>query len=239
MNKTKKRIFRVLAVFIIVIICAITLFFISKSRNFQFFGNIITSLPNSDKRIALTFDDGPTENTEAILDKLNELDIKASFFVCGYSIDERPDDAKAIIKAGHDIGNHSYSHKRMVLKSYSFYKDEIDKTNDLIREIGYEREIFFRPPNGKKLFVLPYYLNKINMTTVMWDIEPETILGFDATPDEIAQYIINNVKSGSIILLHPMYNAENILPVLDIIVSELKKLGYTFDTISNLYNEYQ
>lgn len=65
------------------------------------------------------------------------------------------------------------------------------------------------------------------MTTIMWSIEPETNLGYDASPNDIAQYVIDNVESGSIILLHPMYNAENVLAALDIIVPELQKQGYS------------
>lgn len=161
------------------------------------------------------------------------------FFVCGLGIDARPEDAKAIVQAGHELGNHSYSHKRMILKSYAFCKKEVDQTNELIRASGYDGEIFFRPPYGKKLFVLPYYLNQIGMTTIMWNIEPETFLGADASPDDIAQYVIDNVESGSIILLHPMYKTENVLAALDILIPELQEQGYTFCTISDLYNEYR
>ncbi len=237
MNRKKKSILIILTIFILVIALCLSLFYISKSRNFQFFGEIVCSLSNEDKIIALTFDDGPTENTAAILDKLDELNVVATFFVCGNNIEERPEDAKAIVEAGHVLGNHSFSHQRMLLKFYDFYKDEIDKTNELIRESGYEQEIFFRPPYCKKLFGLPYYLNSIGMVTVTWDMEPETVLGFNAKPEEIAQYVIDNVESSSIILLHPMYNKDNVLLALDILVPELRSQGYTFSTIPDMYKE--
>ena len=83
MKKTRKRILLFLVIVLLLIICTITLYYVSKSRNIQFFGEIITSIPNGDKKIALTFDDGPTENTSAILDKLDEMEVKATFFVCG------------------------------------------------------------------------------------------------------------------------------------------------------------
>ncbi len=235
----KKRILKILLFVLILFACFFILFNISKSRTFQFFGKIVSSFPNDEKKIAITFDDGPTENTSIILDKLDELNIKATFFLCGIGIEQRPDDAKAIISSGNAVGNHSYSHKRMVAKSYGFIKEEVDKTNSLIIQSGYTDTIFFRPPYGKKLFFLPYYLSKTDTVTVMWNMEPETVLGFDATSEEIAQYVIDNVKSGSIILLHPMYNADNVLPALNIIVPELKKQGYTFCTIPQLYKEYK
>lgn len=239
MRKTKICRILLLGSVLLIIFCFITLFFVSKSRNFQFFGELITSIPNDDNKIALTFDDGPTKNTKLILDKLDKLGIKATFFVCGAGIDARLEDAKAIVQAGNELGNHSYSHQRMVLKSYAFCKDEVDQTNALVRASGYNKEIFFRPPYGKKLFVLPYYLNQIGMTTIMWSVEPETVLGANASPDDIAQFTINHVESGSIILLHPMYNAENVLLALDILVPELQKQGYTFSTVSDLYDEYR
>ncbi|NMC55987.1 MAG: polysaccharide deacetylase family protein [Eubacteriaceae bacterium] len=239
MTKTRKRILKILLFILILFSCLLILFNLSKSRTFQLFGEVVSSVPNNDKKIALTFDDGPTENTSIILDKLSELNIKATFFLCGTGIEQRPDDAKLIVASGNAVGNHSYSHTRMIAKSYGFIKQEVDKTNSLISKSGYTDTIFFRPPYGKKLFFLPYYLSKKDIVTVMWSMEPETVLGFDATAEEIARYVIDNVKNGSIILLHPMYNPDNVLPALDIIVPELKKQGYTFCTIPQLYKEYK
>jgi chitin deacetylase len=235
MGRVKRRVVLSLAIFTALIACGVALFFISKARSFQFFGEIASAVPNDGKRIALTFDDGPTENTAAILERLEALDVKATFFVCGADAQKRPDDAQAIAQAGHALGNHSYSHQRMVLKSYSFVKEEVDRTNELIRESGYEGEIFFRPPYGKKLFALPFYLDRIGMATAMWSVEPETYLGFDAAPEAIAQYMIDNVESGSIILLHPMYNPDRVLAALDIAVPALKDQGYAFCTVPELY----
>ncbi len=234
MRKKRKLLFIIMTSFLLVTAIAISLFSISKSRSFQFFGTIYSSFPNDEKKIALTFDDGPSANTQLIIKKLKELDIPATFFVCGAEIYQKPEEAKALVDAGYDLSNHSYSHKRMLLKSYLFCKEELERTNELIRDSGYTGEIFFRPPYGKKLFVLPFYLNKVDMPCIMWDIEPETVLGFDATAVEIADYTINNVQSGSIILLHPMFNPENILPALEIIVSSLQEKGYTFCTVAQL-----
>lgn len=237
MKKSKK-------IFLVVIItlgCFILigglLFKFSKSRNFQFMGNLISRVETSEKKIALTFDDGPTENTSLILEKLNELDIKATFFLCGKEIEERKQDAISIVANGHEVGNHTYSHRRMILVSYDFCKEEIEKTDALIREIGYEGEIYFRSPYFKKLFILPLYLNNTNRTNVLCDVEPETALGFDATATELADYVVSQVESGSIILMHPMYNPDNILLALDIIVEELENRGYTFCTVEELLGE--
>jgi chitin deacetylase len=235
MKKPARRVLVLSAALVALAACAAALFFVSRARDFQFFGQLVSSVPNDEKMIALTFDDGPTENTSAILEKLAALDVKATFFLCGAAMEARPEDARAIAEAGHAIGNHSDSHRRMVLKSYGFVKGEVDRTNALIRESGYEGEIFFRPPYGKKLFTLPYYLSRIGMVTAMWNVEPETDLGYDAAPEAIADSVLASVESGSIILLHPMYNPENVLAALDLIVPALRARGYVFATLPELY----
>lgn len=228
---------KIALVVVIIFIVVISLFKVSKARDFQFFGEVFSKIPNRDKKIALTFDDGPTESTKMILEKLDDLNVKATFFLCGESIEKRPQDVKDIVNNNHSVGNHSYSHKRMMLVSYDFCKEEIEKTNRLIQESGYKDTIFFRPPYGKKLFTLPKYLSDIGMKAATWDVEPETHLGFNASPKEIAQNVIDNVESGSIILLHPMYN-DNVIPALDIIVKDLISKGYYFETLPKLYNDH-
>lgn len=162
---------RLLVIIALTIIMLVSLFFVSKSKSFQFFGKIYPNFETEYKVVALTFDDGPSKKTNAILSILDSLNIKATFFLNGNQIVEHMEETKRIVLAGHEIGNHSYSHKRMVLKSYGFVKYEIEKTNSLIRMAGYLDKIHFRPPFGKKLFVLPYYLKNNYRKTIMWDVE--------------------------------------------------------------------
>jgi chitin deacetylase len=209
-------------------------FQISRSRTFQFFGTIINRVDTDENVIALTFDDSPTEYTEDVLNILAERNINATFYSIGQSIEKYPDVTKMIVQQGHELGNHSYSHARFLLKSQSFIKNEIEKTNELIREAGYEGEITFRPPNGKKLFGLPWYLSQNNIKTITWDIEPDTYFNEDA--DAIKQYVLENVKPGSIILMHPFCKTacEADREALPEIIDELKNKGYSFVTVSQL-----
>jgi peptidoglycan/xylan/chitin deacetylase (PgdA/CDA1 family) len=213
------------------ILCA--LFFLSKSRSFQLFGKLVTRVDTEKKRLALTIDDGPSERTAGILQALKELDVPATFFLCGSAIEQRPEDAQAIAKAGHAIGNHSYSHQRMVLVSYGFCKSEIERTNLLIRQAGYTGTIYFRPPNFKRLFTLPLYLKNAGITTVLADVEPETALGSAAAPQTIADYMVDHARPGSILLAHAMYN-DNSLEAIRLAVPRLKAAGYEFVTIDQL-----
>ncbi len=222
----------ILALVFALVCTGYSLFLISKSRTFQFFGEIIARVDTNEKIVALTFDDAPTEYTEPILKTLQEKHVKATFFVIGSNLEKYPEIGKDIAQQGHEIGNHSYSHQRMLLKSQSFIDQEIQKTNSLIRQTGYEGEIFFRPPNGKKLFGLPWYLYQHGIKTIMVDIEPDT---YGNTTDFFVTYTLEKSKPGSIILLHPFCEGCNSQrEAISKIVDGLQAKGYRFVTVSEL-----
>lgn len=203
-----------------------------NARKYQLFGNLTSQVETNDKVVALTFDDGPTKNTDAILSLLDDYQVKATFFLIGKDIEGQPDEARKIAEAGHQIGNHTYSHKRMVLKSPAFIKHEIEKTDDLIADIGYTESIVVRPPYGKKLIGFPYYLNKHKRETITWNLEPDT---FFTQADEKVRYVKENIRPGSIILMHPMYDSTgNELQAIEKILQTLMDEGYTFVTIDEL-----
>lgn len=204
-----------------------------NARDYQLFGPITSRVETQEKVVALTFDDGPTDNTGAILSLLDDYEVKATFFLIGQDIEEHPEEAKKIVEAGHQIGNHTYSHKRMVLKSPSFIKKEIEKTDALIANIGYQETPKVRPPYGKKLIGFPYYLNKHQRETITWNLEPDTF--FTKTEDKI-NYVKENIQPGSIILLHPMYDqTDNELQTIEGILQSLTDEGYTFVTVDDLF----
>ncbi len=171
----KKRIFLISALILVTtLMVGCVLFQISKSRTFQFFGEIINRVDTNEKVVALTFDDAPTKFSNEVIDILNKKGIKATFYAVGHNIEQYPNEAKYIVENGNEIGNHSYSHKRFLLKTPLFVESEIQKTNELIRNTGFKGDITFRPPNGKKLFTLPWYLNQYGIKTITWDVEPDT-----------------------------------------------------------------
>lgn len=230
-----KKLLKIILWIILLLGIAFLLFEVSKSRNFQFFGGLVNKAETEDKVAAMTFDDGPGVNTDEILTILREEDVKATFYLTGKEIEQHMEDAKKIVGEGHEIGNHSYSHSRMVLKSHTFIKEEIEKTDDLIRQTGYEGEIHFRPPYGKKLFLLPYYLSKQERKTVLWNIEPESFPDIEGDADKITEYVAENIEPGSIILLHVMYESrEESLKSVKKIIASLKEQGYQMTTVSDL-----
>lgn len=231
----KKKIVLGIAVLVVFVFILMLAYNISNSRSFQFFGEIIHKVDTQEKVVALTFDDGPTEKTNEILSILEDLDVKATFFVNGIDLEKNMEEARNIVVAGHELGNHTYSHSRMVLKSPTFVRTELSQTDELIREAGYEGEIHFRPPNGKKLLILPYILNQNNTKTIMWDIEPDSYPEIGSDSQKIVEHVVENIRPGSIILLHVMYDsrAESVKS-LEGIVNELRDQGYNFKTVSEL-----
>lgn len=210
------------------------LFQLSKSRTFQFFGGLTSRVETSKKVVALTFDDAPAPQTKEVLTILKEKQIKATFYEIGKRIEQYPEIAKEIVGAGMEVGNHSYSHERFYLKSQSFIDSEIQKTNTLIRNSGYRGEITFRPPYGKKLFGLPWYLSQHNIKTITWDVEPDAYVAGNS--EEIINYTLDHVRPGSIILLHPFCEKECVADreALPDIIDGLKEKGYTFLTVNEL-----
>ena len=229
----KKFLIRFLIFLVVFIVVFLLLFQMSKARTFQFFGEIVPRVETSQKVIALTFDDGPSsQKTDEILQILREENVRATFYATGAEIEKNPGELEKIIAAGHEIGNHTFSHKRMLLVSPSFVESEIKRTDELIKKAGWTNEITFRPPYSMKLLTLPFYLSENNRKTITWDVEPETYV---EKSEDLIKHTLDNTKNGSIILLHVMYNsrAESIKSVRPIIRS-LREKGFEFKTVSEI-----
>lgn len=223
----------------IILLVLYSLFRISALRSFQFFGGLTARVRTENRVIALTFDDAPTQFSNEIVDLLDRKGIPATFYLIGANIEKYPSQTNYIIEKGHEIGNHSYSHQRFLMKSPAFIEEEVEKTNKYIRESGYAGEITFRPPYGKKLFALPWYLNRHGIKTITWDVEPDTYHSGDSA--KIIEYTLEHTRPGSIILMHPFCETEceadrKALPQ---IIDALSSRGFKFVTVSELlkYNE--
>ena len=207
---------------------------LSRARTFQAFGGLVARAATEQKAVALTFDDAPFAADAEVLRLLAREGVKATFYCIGANIDRDPAAAAAIAAAGHEIGNHTYSHKRMVFKTPGYVAGEIERTDALIRASGYTGPITFRPPYGKKLLALPWYLKNRGVTTVMWDLEPDTYFAGDAP--RIEEYVLGGAAPGSIILLHPLCGQACAADraALPGIIKGLKARGYAFVTVSQL-----
>ncbi|PWF55135.1 polysaccharide deacetylase [Massilia glaciei] len=209
---------------------------LSAARSFQLFGDMFNRVDTAEKVVALTFDDGPTPRfTQEVLAVLKEKDVKATFFLTGQEVTKNPQEAREIVAAGHELGNHSFTHPRLILTTYGKVKSEVDTTEAAIRSIGYTGPLTFRPPYGKKLVVLPYYLSERGITSVMWDVSPEDSSEIGASSDNIISHVADKVRPGSIILLHVMYKSRQAsMAAVPGVIDALRKKGYTFVTVSEL-----
>lgn len=227
---------KILIVLASLLVIAFGLWRLSGSRSYQLFGELVSRVETNEKVVALTFDDGPTPKyTEAILHTLKQEGVKATFFLVGQEIRKHPEQAKEIVAQGHELGNHSFSHHHLIFWGYQSVAKEISATSEAIREVGYSGPIYFRPPYGKKLLVLPYYLDKIGMPTITWDLEPESYPEIANDSRRISSYVVSEASPGSIILLHVMNKSRTASSeaVGEIIVG-LRKQGYSFVTVSEL-----
>ena len=126
----------------------------------------------------------------------------------------------------------------MVLKSPQFVRNELARTDSLIRAAGQDGDIFFRPPYTKKLLVLPWVLARTDRITVTWDVEPETYSGARPNSSEIVRKALEETRAGSIILLHVMYPSRAAsLHALPEVITELRGQGFEFVTLSELIHE--
>jgi len=226
---------------VLVLFSSAALWRLSSLTDFQLFGTLVHRVDTAEPLIALTFDDGPTpEKTEQILHLLAEQNIPATFFLTGEEIAANPHLLEKILAAGHQVGNHSYSHQRMLFKTPGFIAREIEQTDALLKAAGAPEPYYFRPPYGKKLFILPRYLAKHQRIAVTWDIAPENFPQLTEDPKLLADYTVAQAKAGSIILLHVMYDSRvTTMQAVPTIIQGLKAKGFRFVTVAQLLEQQQ
>ncbi|RPD95856.1 polysaccharide deacetylase family protein [Aureibaculum marinum] len=206
------------------------------------FPNQIWSLPNTNKEIYLTFDDGPTpEITEWILKTLEQYNAKATFFCVGNNIKKHPTLFNNIIKNNHNVGNHTFNHEKGWKTNNNNYLNSILKTEELIRTLfcqtlpkKNEQQLtkLFRPPYGKIKRSQTKSLIKKNYKIVMW-----SVLSWDFDKSINSETCLNNVikntQSGDIVVFHDNEKAfDKLKVVLPKTLEHFSKKGYVFKKIT-------
>jgi peptidoglycan/xylan/chitin deacetylase (PgdA/CDA1 family) len=187
----------------------------------------------TNRNIALTFDDGPHEMTVLILDVLRKYNIKATFFCIGKNIEKHPEIFKKIIEDGHLIGNHSYSHAHF----FDFYRkrqviDEIEKTDALIQSFLGKKTTLFRPPYGVTNPCIRRALAVTKHKSIGWNIR--SLDGIIKSEKFIFNRIISRIAPGGIVLLHDTSIAS--VNVLVQVLQFLQNNNYSVVSLEQLLN---
>jgi peptidoglycan-N-acetylglucosamine deacetylase len=225
---------KLMSLLVFVLFAAAAIYKVASFPQFQLFGEFLYRVPTQEKVIALTFDDGPSpHNTPEVLALLKEFGVPATFFMIGQNIEKYPELASQVFQAGHQIASHSYSHQRTLLSSVEYFTQEIQRTDELIRKLGYQDEIVFRPPFGKKLINLPLALQRTGKLSVTWDAESEDTETQE--PAKLKENILRHATAGSIILFHDGFaRKEGTLTAVREILQTFRSQGYRFVTVNEL-----
>lgn len=220
------------AVLVIIISIVIKGFFFLIHH--QLFGDFCYCVKTSENVVALTYDDGPDPvSTKKILDILKQHEVKATFFMVGERIKKYPEIARAVYQDKHELGNHSFSHTKMIFKPPTFVRLQIEKTDALLKDLGVSAEIHFRSPFKTQLFILPYILYKMKKKNILWDIDSQDWK--IKNTELVAEHVLKLVKPGSIILLHDSRSSMlHTIEATDIIIKKIKEMGYSFKTVNQL-----
>ena len=177
--------------------------------------------------VALTFDDGPSSYTKDIIDTLKSNNVNATFFVLGNKIEIYKDIISESIKNGNEIGNHSYNHKWLSKLSTNELLDQINKTQDILKETVNYTPTCFRPTYGS---VNNKIRKSINLSITLWTIDTKDWK--INSVDRIVERAIKDIEDGDIILMHDIFQRSS--EALKKIIPKLKEQGYQFVTISEL-----
>jgi peptidoglycan-N-acetylglucosamine deacetylase len=208
-----------------------------RGRSSHVFGPSIYHGVRTRPSIALTFDDGPSESTPALLELLAEHKVRATFFMCGKNVRRCPAIARQVAAQGHEIGNHTDSHPRLHLHLPEFIYRELAIAQETIHLNTGVMPRLFRAPYGVRWFGLRYAQQRLALTGVMW-----TILGRDWRwpARRVSRLLIRRASNGAIICLHDgrevrrTPDIRTTLDAVEVAIPALKERGFQFETVSQI-----
>ncbi|MCR4662737.1 MAG: polysaccharide deacetylase family protein [Endomicrobiaceae bacterium] len=188
------------------------------------------------KEIALSFDDGPSKNTKSLLKILDKKNVKATFFLLGTSVEDKPALVKEIYSKGHELANHTYNHinflKYKEESREDKLKEELLQCQDLIKSITGYRTKIVRFPNGYFREDALKVAKETNYKIVNWTFGMDWEKEYSG--NEMLENYLNNVKPGAIFLIHDWDDKSKIVKELPKLIDEIKKKGYKFVTIGEM-----
>ncbi len=201
----------------------------------------VFKVATADKIVAITFDDGPSEQwTPQILDELKAAGVKATFFMLGEHVEQYSDIARRVAEEGHEIGNHTYDHRGLLYFTPQELEQEIRDTERIIRDATGLSTVYFRPPKAWITAVEKKQLKEMGYQVVLWTLNSKDWVTFD--DKYIAKYLLKHIQPGDIILFHDsggvfhidQGDREETVKTLPILFKGLQQKGYRCVTISEL-----
>ncbi|MGB9205525.1 MAG: polysaccharide deacetylase family protein [Terriglobales bacterium] len=205
----------------------------------QWFGRTIARGARGSKQIALTYDDGPNDpHTLKLLDVLAKHNVRATFFMIGRYVRQRPDIARAVAQAGHIIGNHTFTHPLLIFKSAAQTRTELLDCQSALQDAIGEHSKLFRPPFGGRRPATIRIARSIGLETVMWNV---TGYDWNAPPAAVIEKkVARQMRGGDVILLHDgghramgADRAQTVIATEDLI-RRYKDQGYEFATVEEI-----
>ena len=195
---------------------------------------IYHSRPNDRMEIALSFDDGPHPRlTPLILSILEEYGIKATFFMVGENVGYYPAAARAVAEAGHEIGNHTFSHRKFDKLGEEELRCEIFSCEEAIGRVSDVPVRFIRPPEGQMSDSMRKVIGALDYRVILWDVDTRDWA--HTSPESISRHILETVQAGDIILMHDFIGYDSPTPAaLRLVIPALLERGFHFVTVGEL-----
>jgi peptidoglycan-N-acetylglucosamine deacetylase len=173
----------------------------SMAPTAQWYGRTFIGLPRGSKKIALTYDDGPNDpHTLHLLDVLAKHSVKATFFVIGRYVHRRPDIVRELVRAGHIVGNHTFTHPHLVASSAVETLAQLEECQRAVHEVLGQTPGLFRPPFGGRRPVTLQIARSLGLEPVLWNV---TSWDWEMPPAErIVQTCVRQMRGGDVILMH-------------------------------------
>jgi peptidoglycan/xylan/chitin deacetylase (PgdA/CDA1 family) len=180
---------------------AATAGYASMAPESQLFGSTFIGLESGSRRLALTYDDGPNDpDTMRLLDALDRHGAKATFFMIGSFVRQKPEIARAVAAAGHAIGNHTFTHPNLIFSSPAGIERELADCEAALKEVIGEHAALFRPPFGGRRPGVLRAARARGLTPILWNV---TCYDWEpTTPERIEERVRKQMRGGDVILLH-------------------------------------
>src|SRR5262249_15872357 len=203
------------------------------------YGRTFTGLPSGSKQVALTYDDGPNDpHTMQLLDVLGRHEVRATFFMIGKFVRQKPGIARAVAQARHVIGNHTFTHPKLIFESAESTRRELKDCTAALTDVIGEHSNLFRPPFGGRRPATLRIVRELGMTPVMWNI---TAYDWNApSPEAIEQKVEQQLRGGNVILLHDGRHRamgtdrSRTITATDNVIRKYKDQGFQFVTITEM-----